>query len=126
MLGERIASQSEVISAIVSGYSPCCGVLGRRTRLLLRGGCVAAAAGPVRGGGGRAEAAEAAAAAVPALPLQLHASDQLVVVLQRLIQPHGRLTQLDRQRRIRLLLPLLVLLLGHSPRELAWRAHDPR
>ena len=26
MLGERIASQSEVIRAIVSGYSPCCGV----------------------------------------------------------------------------------------------------
>ena len=25
MLGERIASQSEVIRAIVSGYSPCCG-----------------------------------------------------------------------------------------------------
>ena len=26
MLGERIASQSEVITAIVLGYSPCCGV----------------------------------------------------------------------------------------------------
>ena len=26
MLGERIASQSEVIRAIVSVYSPCCGV----------------------------------------------------------------------------------------------------
>ena len=26
MLGERIASQSEVIRAIVSGYGPCCGV----------------------------------------------------------------------------------------------------
>ena len=25
-VGERIASQSEVIRAIVSGYSPCCGV----------------------------------------------------------------------------------------------------
>ena len=25
MLGERIASQSEVIRAILSGYSPCCG-----------------------------------------------------------------------------------------------------
>ena len=26
MLGYRIASPSEVIGAIVSGYSPCCGV----------------------------------------------------------------------------------------------------
>ena len=26
MLGERIASQSEVFRAIVSGYGPCCGV----------------------------------------------------------------------------------------------------
>ena len=26
MPGERIASQSEVIRAIASGYSPCCGV----------------------------------------------------------------------------------------------------
>ena len=26
MLGERIASQSEVLRAIMSGYSPCCGV----------------------------------------------------------------------------------------------------
>ena len=26
MLGGRISSQSEVIRAIVSGYSPCCGV----------------------------------------------------------------------------------------------------
>ena len=26
MLGERIASQSELVRAIVSGYSPCCGV----------------------------------------------------------------------------------------------------
>ena len=25
MLGERIASQSDVIRAILSGYSPCCG-----------------------------------------------------------------------------------------------------
>ena len=25
MLGERIASQSEVIRALVSGYGPCCG-----------------------------------------------------------------------------------------------------
>ena len=30
MLGERIASQSEVIRAIVYEYSPCCGVPHRR------------------------------------------------------------------------------------------------
>ena len=37
MLGERIVSQSEVIRAIVSGYSPCCGGAHRRARATAKG-----------------------------------------------------------------------------------------
>ena len=36
MLKERIASQSEVIRAILTGYSPCCGVLRHLCDLLLQ------------------------------------------------------------------------------------------
>ena len=38
MLGERITSQSEVIRAIVSGYSPCCGGGDRTLYMLTRDG----------------------------------------------------------------------------------------
>ena len=44
MLRERIASQSEVIGAVVSGYSPCCGVPHLAADSLVLGAVLAAVA----------------------------------------------------------------------------------